>query len=192
MIEADRYSESQTPISREKEILTKDKEFLASHKSGGYVGILTNYDVSVVSWLYPEIIQGMSIFYGFIEKDETDPLSAEAFISGHIRGSYGNGRLLSNDEVKKIRETMEEGTYSEQFETWRRHRAANSVPKDDQNSQKEFARYKPIAKYDDAIANKRACLARILALKSNLQTFYGEVNYQQALLTELFLSAPFP
>ena len=111
MVEAATNTEQQSPISKEKEILVKEENFFASHKPANYVGILTNHDISTVSRLYPEIIDGMLLYYSFAEKDEMDPLSEEWFLARHFRNLYATGTLLTNVQIEEIRNNMSNGVY---------------------------------------------------------------------------------
>lgn len=192
MVERTEGQNGDSQIAQEKEVLAREEDFFASHEPGNYVGILTNYDISTVSRLYPEIIEGIQLFYGFVEQDETDPASEQSFINRHFRNQYATGRLLKNDEVIQIREDMSAGQYSEQYEIYRRRQISLSTSqKRERGRNQRFESYKALGKDEDVVFNKRACLARIQGLRSDLSALYGEVNYKQALLAELLLSAPF-
>lgn len=192
MAEREQEPQGDSKIKREKELLSKEEDFFATHKPGNYVGILTNHNISTVSRLYPQIIEGMLLFYGYVEQDETDPSSEQSFINRHIRNMYATGTLLPNEDVEKIRSDMADGKYSEQYEIFRRRQLSLSTAQGrDSGRNQRFDNYKAVGKEEDVILNKRACLSRIQGLRSDLKALYGEVNYQQALLAELLLAAPF-
>ncbi len=182
------------PIGQEKAALKEEADFFNNRAGGRYVGVLTNLNIDIVSILYPQIIDGMNRLYNFIEKESTDPLSKVGFINRHIRNQFTLGRLLSNDEIAQMRDDMQQGQYSEQFEIYRRFRTATSLFRGtggSQDKRKRFEDYRPINDDTDLGVNKRACLARAQGLQSDLKAVYGEVDPRKALLTELFLSAPF-
>lgn len=193
MTERHQEETSSLSIGQEKELLTKEKRFFESRLSGNYVGVLTNSRIGIVSGLYPEIIDGMQGLYYYLEKDSTDPMSEEGFMNRHIRNVYSTATtLLSNEEIEKLRKDMSDGKYSDQFAIVRKFKnIAMASQSASGRGEKRFDAYKAVSNDTDLVYNKRVCLQRVHGLKNDLQEVYGEVNYGQALLTELLVSAPF-
>ncbi|MFH1535819.1 MAG: ATP-binding protein [Patescibacteria group bacterium] len=129
-----------------------------------------------------------------MEKEATDSLSPQGFLNRHLRNAYMLGTLLSNEEVTELRKKMDAGGFSEQFDAYKRFREAARYSNLGSNSTRQkgrFDEYKTIQGDEDLTFNKRACLARIAAVRSDLGMVYGEVDYKRALLLELVLSSPF-
>lgn len=181
-------------VHQEIDELRREVGFLGEHGKGAYLGVLTNSSVDIITTLYPSIADGMFRLYNFVEKEATDPLSPQGFLNRHIRNTFILGKLLNNGEVRSLRQRMADGEFSEQFEAYKRFREAagnSSIGSSSNQRNGRFDNYRTVNGEDDLIFNKRACLARITAVNSDLENVYGEVNYRQALLTELVLSAPF-
>ncbi len=192
MLERPEGQNSDSQIAEEKGILAREEDFFATHPPGNYVGILTNYNISTISRLYPEIAHGMQLFYGFVEQDETDPASEQSFLNRFIRNRYANGTLLSDDDIEQLQADMKDGKYSLQYLAYKKRQLSlGSGQKRERGRDQRFESYKQIGRDEDVIFNKRACLERIHGVRSDLVALYGEVNFKQALLTELLLSAPF-
>lgn len=187
------HGELMPTIHREKDDLKREVGFLNGRSKGAYIGVLTNSSVDIVSTLYPSIVEGMLRLYNFVEKEATDPLSPQGFLNRHIRNLFMLGTILSNERIKELREGMDNGEYSEHFAIYKRFKEAAGYSSGGGSSQKKgrFDDYKVIHGEEDIVFNKRVCLVRISAVRSDLRAVYGEVDYQQALLTELVLSAPF-
>ncbi|MCL5438851.1 MAG: ATP-binding protein, partial [Patescibacteria group bacterium] len=179
-------------IKQEKELLKQETEFLKGREKGAYVGLLTNSSVDMVSTFYPGITEGILGIYKFVEKEATDPLSPHGFLNRYIKAAHSLGKLLTNEEIVGLRKRMDAGEFNEQFEAYRLLRAVSPLARSsDDGREGRFEKYRPIHDENDIVFNKRICLARVQGLKSDLQSVYGEVDCQKALLTELILSAPF-
>lgn len=179
-------------VGREKAILRQEAEFLNSHKSNSYLGILTNTSINAVSVLYPETITGMFLLYNYVEGSAIDPASQNGFFDRYLRTQYYAGSLISDEDADRIRGDIKEGKYSQQLEAYlRQRREVIPVPTGPSRQSTAYDQYKAIRDDNDAIHNKRAWLSRVSGLQANLRTVFGEVNYNRAILTEMLLAAPF-
>lgn len=178
----------------EKELLKKEINFLRGRDKNLYIGVLTNSNIDVISSIYPSVADGLLRIYGFIDADAMDPLSPQGFLNRYVRGAYTSGQLLTNDEIEKLRDKLNNGDFSEQYKIHRRFREAASISQSanrQRDDKKRFEDFKPIGEDEDVIFNKRAVLARFEAIKSDIASIYGDVNYSAALLTEFVLASPF-
>lgn len=178
-------------ITQEKEILRKEADFFNGKSRRDYVGVLTYSPVETVTTLYPQIITGMFHLYNYLEGVYIDPSSQEGFLERYLRTKYYAGDLISDEEVNKLRENIREGKYSHQLEAYLRQRRETVPMVTTQSTTTEYENYRDIRDDKDALRNKRACVGRIIGLQANLETFFGEVDYQKALLAEIVLGTPF-
>lgn len=179
------------PIGIEREKIKKEAEFLNGAKNREYVGLLTNTPLDNILTAYPKIAQGMILLYNYAEGNTIDPATKEGFLDRHLKTLLYAGRLITDEEVERMREDINKGTYSKQLDAYlRQKRQVNFTPANEENSA-AFSNYISIKSDSDAVYNKRASLSRTLWLKSSLQNTFGEVNYKQAMVAEMVLSAPF-
>lgn len=186
--------ETEELIAREKSTLRKEADFFTGFKHKAYVGVLTNERIDTVTYIYPQVIQGVSILYDHIQNN-LNLSSEDGYLVRFLEKAYSEGRLVTNEEVEDLERRVQNGDYSKQYEAYARYRERMSArKKSDYGYKKEgqlFYPYVETKNEADALYNKRMYLSRVLGMENQLQAIYGEVDYQKALLTELLLNAPF-
>lgn len=182
-------------ITREQAVLQRQSDFFAGFEHKGYVGVLTNIRVDTVTTIYPQIIQGMNLLYGYMSEESLDLSREKGFLVRFLERQYMDGRLIPNTEVDELTEKVHSGDYSRQFDAYVRYRNRFSSKRQDGGERKKegeaFGSYRDIRNGGDVIYNKRMYLSRVLGMRSNLQAVYGEVDYARALVAEMILNAPF-
>lgn len=200
-------------MQEERKILQAEQSFFSKRynedDNPNYIGVLTITDPRTATVLYPQLVRGMLTIYDQIEAP-VDPDIARRFIFKYLTERLNRGELVSDEQVAQLTNEVKIGKYLRQLAAYgtsldelsgtrrgRKEREERSAEEKllaglfSESSSKAFREYRTINTQDDVIFNKRLVLARFFALQTGLQTTYGEVDYQNALLTELLLDAPF-
>ena len=192
---SERTTQLNSLIGLERTIFQQELSLFNRLQPGEYAGVLTNSPVDVVTILYPQIIEGMTLLYDHTQKESLDLDTVDGFIARYLEKQFFEGILVTDKEVGELKHRIENGDYSQQIEAYRRYRSRFSHSSDYVVKQKDdgsFPDYKrPVKNEGEALYNKQLTLTRFIVLNTYLQAIYGEVDYRKALVTELLLNAPF-
>lgn len=198
-------------LTAENTILKREANFFGSHTGERYpyLGTLTTNVVTLLTSNYPMVVEGLQTVYRQLETpeeistEEKIETREDEFISWYLKTAIMQGRPMSDDELGKVRKEVETGKYSEQIKM---------IADASQGCTKQLeekvglghmmlrmpslgllgeAAFKEGKTRADIVYNKRKILAYYLSLQAHTQSVYGDEDYQNALLTELILEAPF-
>lgn len=205
-------------ISGEKDSVNTELEFFGFDgeripaKKFGYVGTHTLEPYSSVNASYPIVLLGISQIYSYLDATNFSVPEQNDFLQTYLGNALRNGDLVSNDEVKKIKDAIGDGEHALQYQGFingtnesveDRARKMNYIfeAEDDDMTDRIFNRRKRIndlyGKYtlihsDTGIAhNKRIVNGWFGHIQRGLGIYYGEVDFSKALVAEMILDAPF-
>lgn len=194
-------------LAAERIVLKRESTFFSSHQpSLAHVGILTTGAVTALMQRYPRVIEGLKTVYGQMEtstassKEDNGNTAQDMFIKWYIDQSTRAGRLMSDGEINRITRDIKNGDYSKQIDSWYEEVERAKQPSSESETRmpamlslfmEPQREYRIGNSKTDIVHNKRKILSHWLAVQTHMQAVYGNVDFQNTLLTELILEAPF-
>jgi hypothetical protein len=178
------------------------------------VGTHTLEPLSPITAHYPTVLLGILQIYTYLDGLNLSSNDKNVLFQNYLGNKLRRGELVNNEEAGKIRQEIENGNYSLQFQGSKNsnledmdHQSAFSkllaseedLDEDDippfarryNKSKDPYGKYSLIHSELGIVTNKRVLKSWFSHIQRSLALYYGEVNFSKALLTELILNAPF-
>ena len=210
--ESGKDSQDLDPIKKEQRLLYADLRFFAHHDRSGSAGILTTSDLRIVTRIYPTLLKGFIGIYQQMTTPEITESAQQNYLDQYLSAALSQGRLVTDAEAEQLSEKVKSGEHTLQVTAHAKH--LRNLESQRQEEQKKTQKRNSFDYYDEddddkedeslsledfireeqqgSISFKKGQLMSVkLTFDNLLEAIYGEVDYKNALLTEMLLQAPF-
>src|SRR3989344_685643 len=208
-------AQEKNQVTSELEFFGFDGENLPK-RDFNYVGTHTSQFFSPITSFYPVVLIGISQIYNFLDVSNLSSNEQAIFLQSYLRNKFRMGKILTNEQIEEIKEKIKKGDYFLQYQGYV-NGAIENVEKRAERMGNLFAmktelegegplanllrrkgklndlygNYSLIHSNTGIEPNKRITKSWFNHIQRALQTYYQEVDFSKALLTEMILDAPF-
>jgi hypothetical protein len=196
--EAQVECQSSLLISKERSILENEMAFFANIDSTDeYINVLTTSNVSALTDGYGPLAGDILKIYDQM-KAPKDAGAEDRLLRDYLAKQYNQGNLVSDGELAKLKADIRKGKYSQQLKLYETKLDEEGLrQKREKRNRTDSSRMVGMLtlfgnrEEDDMVSIKRKVLSNWLVIGKNLKGIYGEIDFKNALVTELLLKAPF-